>query len=125
MSYIGTFDCDALNWLKATPQVHSTAYRQPGRNGNGHVLGPRYAEASTITTTSFAVSKLAGDALQIAADQLCGTVQNVGEKAMGWPDVITLDVYIESVKVTKSNACISTGNKGYVLILSWTVYIPV
>jgi len=125
---VGSLNCDLINWPKAPAYQHSTPYRQPGRNGNGHVGGVTYADPSTLTATIFLTDKTFEKATLDQAVALCAIEANphtVTESTEVGDDVVTEDVFVESFKVVKSNACVGPGATNYVLILAFTVYMPV
>ncbi len=125
---VGSLNCNLINWPKAPAYSHSTAYRQPGRNGNGHVGGVVYADASLLTATILVTDKTMEKGILDQAVALCAISANphtVTESTEVGEDIVTDNVFVESFKVVKSNACVGPGSSGYIIILAFTVYMPV
>lgn len=121
---VGIISADAMRWPKAVPFAHSTSYRQPNRSGNSHVIGKRYGESSIITTEHFhAGLPYEKIFLKLCATQ-CGTVLTVTEVDHLGNTEVHADVFVESVKVTKSTSCAGPGDTLWITILEWVVYLP-
>lgn len=126
MSSIGTLSCDTLNWPNKTPAyAHSTAYRQPGRDGNGHVGGVVYGEPTTIRSTHFMNDMTGEKALLDEAKGLCNTVLDVLEDVAGGGSVTNEDVFVESFRLVKRGGCSGPGGTAYSVQLEFTAYLPV
>lgn len=126
MGDVGGITCRCIEWLKGVPFAHSTPYRQPGRDGNGHVGGVTYAEASTLRSTHTIGSKSEERSLLDLAAGLCNDACSISEDVIGGGSVVTSDVWVESFKPVKSTAVdgLPDGDR-YVVILEWIVYVPV
>lgn len=120
---VGAVSAFSMTWKKAVPYAHSSVYRQPNRAGNSHSVGPVYGEAGTITTEHFLAAQSNEKALLLAAKAVCGTTVTVTE-ATGVSTITHANVFIESFKPVKSNACVGPGGTGYIVILEWTAYLP-
>lgn len=125
MSSLGTLFCDTINWPKTPAYAHSTAYRQSGRNGNGHVGGVIYGDATTLTSTHFLNNMTEEKALLDEAKALCNTYLDVLEDVAGGGSVTTSDVFVESFKLVKRSGCAGPGGTGYTVKLEFVVYMPV
>lgn len=125
MSTIGLLACDTINWNKGHPFAHSASYRQSGRDGVGHVVGPTYSDPSTIRSTHLVGSKASEYDIVFAAKIMCGKAYSVVEDNMYGTPETTADVFIESFKIVKSNAVAYSATKRYIVVVEWTVYIPV
>lgn len=118
-------NADTIEWVKLPAFNHSAPYRQAGRDGNGHVVGPKYADPSTLRSTHFVVDEDEADTLLASVAAVMGTSGSVHVAKMTGVDNITLDVYAESFKPSKMNACMGPGSARFVVVLEWTVYMPV
>lgn len=119
---IGAVSAYTTQWKKNPPFAHSSVYRQPNRAGNSHVVGKAYADPSTIITEHF-LNDTNEKALLLSAKAVCGTVVTITEIKAG-ASVAHSNVYVESVRQTKGNACVGPSGTVYVVILEWTVYLP-
>ena len=119
---VGAVSAFTMQWKKGIPFAHSSVYRQPNRAGNSHVVGKVYGEASTIVTEHFLVNS-AEKPLLLSAKAVCGTIVTVSEIKSELP-VTHANVFVESVRQSKGNACVGPGGTVYVVVLEWTVYLP-
>ena len=122
---IGGMSFFSIAWRKAAPFAHSTLYRQPNRAGNSHVVGPSYGDVSTITADLFIANKLLEKTALKDMAALCGQAVTVIEVTNAGTTITHSDVFVESFKVIKSNACGGgPGGLDYIIVAEFTVYLP-
>ena len=121
---IGLLEADTMTWKKSVPFAHSTRYRQPNRAGNSHVIGKRYSDAGTITTEHFHVGLQFEKLLLKQCAEMCGQTMTVTEVDHLGSTEAHEDVFVESVRVVKSNSCVGPGTTLWITILEWTAYLP-
>lgn len=121
---IGGIEFYTMQWRKGLPFLHSVVYRQPNRAGNAHIVGPKYGEASIIITDSFLAGQTSEVVFLKSCAALCGAVRSIVEVTSSGSPLTTLNVFVESLTVTKSTACVGPGGTGWVSVLEWSVYIP-
>jgi hypothetical protein len=124
MSSVGGIQANTLSWTKVVPFAHSTRWRQTGRNGNGHTVGPVYADPSKIVTHHFLNSKANEEAFLKSCASLCSGPVTVVESTQQGSDLTFDEVYVEAVVPTKSNGVSGPGSTTYLVVLEWTVYLP-
>lgn len=121
---IGSTTFYVMRWTKAPPYVRSRVFRQPNRDGNSHSVGKKYAEASIITTEQFLSTYLLEDDEIKEYAALCGDTQTVVMVDNTGNTVTHNDVWIESVRIVKSNVCVGPGATEHVIVAEFTVYLP-
>ncbi len=121
---IGATEFYLTRWVKAAPFVRSNVFRQPNRDGNNHVLGKKYSEPSTIETEQFLNTYLLEKDTIKEYAALCGALQDIVETDDSGNTVTHSDVWVESVQITKSNACVGPGDGVHIICATFTVYLP-
>lgn len=122
---IGSVAAFTITWKKQPSFARSKVFRQPNANGNNHSVGSSYSEPSQLTSEHYITDQASEKAFLKSCAALCGAAQTVTEVTNGGASITHDDVFIETFRVTKSNAAAGLpGGAEYVVIIEWTVYLP-